>query len=199
MATYRNLECHIRGLTPSLMNNGRKANPLDEYATAIREIIKSKPRGGVLTEEQVAEVSRLEFLGALYVDDNGAPCWPGENLEAMLIAGAKKSTDGPKAKVGIIIDGNFPLVFDGPKDADALWADGRFSKTGPAKVQKARVMRTRPIFPAWELKFTISYDPDQTDKKGITKWLKAAGALVGLSDWRPKHGRFEVVSVKEAA
>ena len=34
------------------------------------------------------------------------------------------------------------------------------------------------------------------DVDDFRRWLADAGEFIGLSAWTPKHGRFEVVSVK---
>jgi hypothetical protein len=60
-------------------------------------------------------------------------------------------------------------------------------------------MRCRPIFPEWELKFTLHYLDKVINKKEIEQALEQAGLLIGLSDWRRRFGLFNVVSVKNGA
>jgi hypothetical protein len=57
-------------------------------------------------------------------------------------------------------------------------------------------MRTRPIFPEWELEFTVEYSPDLVQRDRLEEWVEVAGRQIGLSDWRPNYGRFEVVSAE---
>lgn len=54
----------------------------------------------------------------------------------------------------------------------------------------AKVMRTRPMFRHWSLKATAQFDPDVLNLRDIEEIAVDAGKLVGLGDWRPKHGRF---------
>jgi len=61
-------------------------------------------------------------------------------------------------------------------------------------VNKSRVMRTRPIFQDWALEFTVHYMPDVLNKEDITGFMNVAGKYIGLSDWRPKYGRFIIES-----
>lgn len=183
-------------MCPCIMNNGRKANPLDEFAMEIKAILSTRGRGKVLTEDQALEVMRLEFLGALYVNEDGQPCWPGENLEAMLLSAAKKQRRGDDCKIGLLVDGDWPLLYDGPQTATGLWEDVRFRKICMARIKGVPVQKCRPIFPQWELEFVVSFDPDVLDAKVIAAWLEIAGSRIGLSDWRPKFGRFEVLFVE---
>lgn len=197
MSDYKQVRCVIRGAVPCIMNNGRKANPMDEYAKAMRGILSTKGRGKVLSDDQAEELAKIEFLGGLYVDAQGHPCWPGENLEAMLLSAAKKHRRGDDCKIGILVDGDWPLTYDGPKTAEALWKDKRFRKVGMAKNKGVPVLKCRPVFPQWDLEFVVNYDPEVIDSETIKTWLILAGQRVGLSDWRPKFGRFEVLECEE--
>ena len=60
------------------------------------------------------------------------------------------------------------------------------------KVQKQRVMRTRPIFRDRSATFSILLDETQLDPRQVVDILHLAGRYVGLGDWRPRFGRFEV-------
>jgi hypothetical protein len=51
-------------------------------------------------------------------------------------------------------------------------------------------MRTRPIFRRWNLEATAHFDPDVLNLRDIEEVAADAGKLVGIGDWRPKHGRF---------
>ena len=57
-------------------------------------------------------------------------------------------------------------------------------------------MRCRPLFSDWELKFELDFDDETVNRDDVIQWLHVAGKKVGLSDWRPKFGRFEVVSIE---
>jgi hypothetical protein len=45
----------------------------------------------------------------------------------------------------------FPLIYDGPKDPEALWKEDRFRYRTTIVVARRRLPTTRPWFPAWEL------------------------------------------------
>jgi len=38
------------------------------------------------------------------------------------------------------------------------------------------------------------YNPDIINADDVNLWMEIAGAEVGLMDWRPKYGRFEIVA-----
>lgn len=186
---YEKLTFHISGLTPTIMHNGRLANPLDSYSKAIKEISGKKKK----TDADFAAMARLEWEASFYLDEKGRPCWPGENIERMVVDAAKKSKQGQSAKAGVYCDGLWPVKYNGPTDFDALWADENYRLCVGAKVNQSRVMRTRPIFHKWALEFDLHYLPDVVGPKELTNWVTLAGSIIGLSEWRPKFGKFEVV------
>jgi len=193
---YNALSCHIRGIVPCITNNGRLADPTNEFSKGMKAIYDAKGRGKVLSDDKMQELLRLQFLGALYTDDKGHPCWPGNNLETMFRSAARKTRRGKDSEIGIIVDGNWPLIYDGPKDPAKLWLDENFRLVTMAKRGQSPVLTCRPIFHKWELAFTVHYLPDILNQQTVADWLQTAGMVIGLSDWRPKFGRFEVLEVK---
>ena len=190
---YDVLNVQIRGLTPTIMHNGQLANPLNEWTRAIKVITSKSAKKK--TDADFLELTRLEWYGGIYVDDDGAPCWPGENIETMIKHAARSQSKGREVEKGLICEGNWPLIFDGPKTADELWESGDFVLTKAARVTQSKIMRTRPIFPDWELYFELRWNADYFNRDQLVHWLEVAGSDIGLSDWRPKYGRFEVLKV----
>lgn len=182
-------EVKLTGVSPLIMHNGLLANPLNPVVQAMKKISGKRNK----TEADFEELSKLEFNGGIYMGQNGdGPIIPAHVIEACIINGAKKSKDGMIAKAAVFVEENPPLLYDGPRDRDGLWADESFRFIVPVNVQRSKVMRTRPIFHDWSLEFTITYDDSQTDAAKIMMWLEAAGTQVGLCDWRPRYGRFVV-------
>ena len=187
------LNVHIRGIAPTIMHNGQTADPANEFAQAMKELTSKRSK----SKADFAEISRIEFLASLYLDESGHPAWPGENIEAMIRAAARKQSKGKDVESSLFSNGYWPLIYDGPKSPEKLYADKRFVKACLAvnPGAKTRIMRTRAMFPVWELKFTVNYDTDVIDAEQVTQWLAFAGQKIGLSDWRPRFGRFEVLAI----
>lgn len=183
-------EIEIKGLTPLIMHNGQLSDPLNEHTQALARLTSKRNK----TIEDHKAVSKCEWYGGLYVDEEGAPCLPGEVIEAALVEGAKKYKLGKAAKGGIIVVGNFALEYKGPKTADKLWADGGYLKRASVKVGTSRVIRSRPIFSEWACTFEVQWDEAVLkDERTVFEIVEAAG-MCGIGDWRPKFGRFEMVS-----
>jgi hypothetical protein len=187
--SYKKAEFTIVGIAPLLMNNAQKANPLNKFTKAIKEITA---KGKKKTDADLEALAKLEFMGALYLDGSARPAIPGECIEGMIRDGAKKSRRGKDVQCGIISDGVWPLEYEGPKEAETLWLDERFRDYRGVKVGQARVMRMRPKFPEWSVSFEVDYLDDVVNGSDLEKWIADAGMLCGLCDFRPRFGRFEL-------
>ena len=187
---FQELSISIKGVSPTLMHNGQLADPLNKFAKALKVVTSKRKK----TDDDHEEMARLEFLGSLYVTGDGKPCWPGECIETMFKQAARMSKLGKQVERGLWCDGDWPLDYKGPKDADSLWADERFRFTCGVKNpgSGSRVMRTRPIFRDWGLSFVVQFDPECLNESQVREFAETAGKYVGLSDFRPRYGRFQV-------
>lgn len=186
---YEEKKYQIQGVAPILLHNVQMADPLSEISKLIKEVSSKRKK----TEADHAELARLEWYGGLYLDKDKHIVIPGENIESMLVAAAKKNKLGSQFKAAIYSDGNWPLIYDGPKDIDKLWDCGKFINKTSVKIQQARIIRTRPMFSNWQLKFSVHYLSDTIDVKQLNEAVVIAGRIIGLCDWRPRFGRFEVI------
>lgn len=169
------------------MHRGGLANPLDPIAQQMRKISQKRDK----TEADLEELARLEWYGGLCTEQ-GKPCIPGEVVEATFIVAAKKKKRGRQAQAGVLCPSNYPLIYEGPTELEALWQDPTFRLTTGVRVQRNRVMRTCPRFWPWGCMIEIHYDPRLLNEREILDILMLAGEEVGFCDWRPKFGRFRV-------
>jgi hypothetical protein len=183
----------MTGTAPLLCNNVRKANPLDEYARAMKEITSKKDK----TDADHADLARLDFEGGLYIVPGVGPYLPGPNIERCIVDGGSISRKGPSVKRGLfVIDDEAQLIYDGPRDIEGLWEKG-FWWTTSARPQRATVQRTRPRFNEWAVEVFGELDPNVLSLVNLRSYLTTAGAMVGIGDYRPRYGRF-VATVEEA-
>lgn len=191
MDDFQRISVTLRGCAPLMMHNGRLANPLDPAAQALKAVSKGNAK-------DQTKISRAEFMGSLYLDENLAPCIPVDMVLAVVIAGAKKHKLGPQAKAAIFdVAGveTYPLQYKGPRTAEELYALEEFRDVRGVRVQQSRVMRTRPIFRKWSVEIELDYDSSVISREDIINALTAAGKLVGVGDYRPRFGRFTVEGV----
>jgi hypothetical protein len=178
----------LTGLTSIMFHNERLANPRDPRTIELKKLTSQKKKTPELNEQ----ISKLEWYAGLY-ESEGRVVIPADNILATLKQGARKRKLGKQAEAGVFSDVRFfPLDYDGPKEIDALWDDGRFFDYRGVKVQQARCMRARPRFDDWSVKIELFYDPEVLSKDDLIDALQDAGTLVGLCEKRPQFGRFSV-------
>lgn len=181
------LKFHILSVAPMIHHNAQLADPLNEWARKLKKITSKKKK----TDEDHEEMARIAWFGGLYMGEKG-PIVPAANLERMLRDAATKSKMGKQVQAGLLVLEDVPVIYNGPKDPEKMWASGKFSMRASCKVGQQRVLRTRPCWDEWELKFSVQFDESLLDAEQVTGFVELAGRIVGLGDWRPKYGRFEV-------
>lgn len=187
--SYKSLKFKIVGVAPLVMHNGQLSDPSNDWSKAIKRISGKRSK----TDADFEEMSRLEWYGGLYTD-GGKPCLPGFVVEAALTNAARKSKRGKQAQAGIICPGNYELRYDDEGPLDALWGQANHRLKLPVRVGQARVIRTRPKFDGWSAEIEVMFDPSQLNEQDVREIMVVCGDSIGLGDWRPKFGRFEVVS-----
>lgn len=179
----------ITGTSALLMHNARLADPLDPITKEKAKVSSKRKK----TEEDQELLSHLEWQGGLYWHDVVGPYLPGDNVFKALIEAARKSKDGKRVEQGLLIttDQN-PLAYDGPRTLEGMWEDKRFVHRCTVKQQMSRIVRTRPIFHSWRTQVEGRFDDSVLDHSDVESFAELAGKYIGVGDWRPKHGRFDV-------
>jgi hypothetical protein len=185
---YHTLRFRLISAAPLLCHNGQLADPLNDIARQMKEISGRRHK----TDADLEELARLEWYGSLYLDDDQQPCLPGEVLEAAFVEAAKRQRRGRQAQAGIICPANYLLEYDGPSELDELWQRPAFRLTVPARVKNNRIMRTRPRFLTWATTIVVQYDSSLLNPNEVGEIVRRTGSEIGIGDWRPKFGRFQV-------
>lgn len=172
----------IKGITPLMQHRFPMAGADDT----------SKKRTGVPDWKAEGET-------ALYRDEKGKIYEPSSHIEgALTIASRTLKIPGRRGATYAKLIGSAVSV-----EPDVIYhknvnyeIDAR-----PVVVQRARVVRYRPIFKNWELSFEVIVSDDQIPMEVIKLALDHAGQYVGLGDFRPgkggKFGKFMVTEFKE--
>jgi hypothetical protein len=130
----------------------------------------------------------------VYRDDSGQLCIPGENLRQSIIHAAKFRQDprSPrKSAMDLFKAALVPLTMLAPLGTK-VWD---FEDRRRAVVQRSGITRTRP---AMKVGWSVSYEiavilPEYVPKDVLHATLIDAGRLIGVCDFRPTFGRYQVV------
>lgn len=180
MTTKINVE--IKGVSPLLMHSPNGLKKSD--ATS---------RGAATYDPEI------EAKKALYLNQAGTICIPSSAVLGTIREGSKDRKVPGKGKKsykqyimsGITINPEMiPLDHKGDYEIDSR----------PVVIQRARIMRSRPRFDEWGIKFQIEILDDVYIKPPVLQEILGdAGRYNGLLDFRPQFGRFEVTKFEIAA
>lgn len=176
----------LTGTRPLLMHSDRFANPLDPMTKAHKELTKKRTK----TDQDHEDIAKSEWRGSLYYDEDKGPVLPEHVLFGAIHEGAKKSKLGKQFLPGVeLMEGEYPLEYDGPRDIEGLWNKG-FYDCRSVVVSRARLMRYRPMFRKWSVTIDVAFNPELVSKSQLVKAIRDSGEQCGIGDYRPKFGRF---------
>ena len=183
----KKIQVEITGETPLLMNSP-KAMLLEASGEVQGKLKKRDPK---IEAEKVAyrmEKSSKFKKGELYV--------PAEAIKGTLINAASYKKVGKYALRPIIAGGTRIQPRQIGLGTENYEIDAR-----TVVIQRARVVKQRPILNKWKINFEIIYNEKMIgDDKIIKQCLEEAGERVGILDFRPEHtgefGCFKVTKWK---
>ncbi len=190
--------CHIRGMAPLLFNRF----PDEDNPEGKSGAKKAK----LVADEQVHKslywVKEIPFKTFLKTHDGnghykipvGSIYQPAEHiLGAMVKAGAVFKLEGKKTYKDVVKGGFFVEPMKVPHIKNGLQKDWR-----PVVIPstRGRIMKGRGRLDEWELKFDLVCIDPRAEKDEVLAILKYAGSYIGIGDYRPRYGRFEVVDAK---
>jgi len=183
---------HFRwtGLAPLVMSNVRGVDPDDPLVIEIKKLTDKKAKD----TDTRQRITRMEWELSAYWDPKLGFYIPAENIEAALREGGAKSKKGKKIQAGAFVSGSqIPFLNQKYKTLDQAFADPAYRLRCAVRLPPrtgARVMKTRCRMPVgWVLEFTVECHPT-IDESVLEEAAEQCGLFVGLSNWRPKNGRF---------
>lgn len=145
-----------------------------------------------------------EWKAALYTDPKLGVVQPAVHIESAMIKaagdfqipGKGKKTYRDLFKSAVFVSPE--LVPHGLKGApDELLKKGKLRVDRRlVRIKGAGVERLRPRLDEWSLSFTVEIHDDQLHPDVVRDVLIHAGRFVGIGDFRPRHGRFDVIEFK---
>jgi hypothetical protein len=186
----------LQGVVPLLCHNGLLCDPFHGPARAMKEVTKKRTK----TEDDLLLLRKLEFLGGLYLDESGKPCLTADVILGLLSAAGAKLKSKKPIQAGVFTDEDFfPLEYPGSKDPETMYSKKEHVHVARAKVGTSAIMRVRPRFKEWKITFTLNIVTDVVDEKTVRDSLELAGRIVGLGDWRPRYGRYNLIAWEKVA
>lgn len=194
-------EVILTGLRPLKTHNAQLANPLNRFVIEMKKLTSIRKK----TEEHHRQISDLEFLGGLYLDEKNRPVVPSHMIEGMLYEAAKVYRKGKDLKGALdVLDDALlehsdsdPAKLVSNKTAEQLLKIPGYRVMPCVKVQQARIIRTHPFFRYWRFTFTMQLDTEMVEEAMFKEICIVGGRRIGLGDYRPKFGKFELAGFRK--
>lgn len=146
----------------------------------------------------------VEWKEYFYADFDNKIFQPASHIEGSMIKaavsfkitgkGRKTYKELFKAAVFVTPDEIYHNGYTVPDDLDLDADKPLYLDMRPVVIQRSRVVRIRPAFaPGWKLDFDIEVIDDEVHHNLLQDVLTHAGKTVGIGDYRPRFGRFNVV------
>lgn len=142
----------------------------------------------------------------VYRDQDGHICIPGRYLIGSMIDprnGAAKYRQDPRSprksaldlyKAGVVALTELAQIrsASSPDEATQVWD---YLDSQRVMVQRQGITRVRPAFlPGWRAEFQLMVlTPEYISPRDLHECLSMAGRLVGIADFRPSYGRFNII------
>ena len=180
----KTVECEITGVAAMLQHR---------FAAEEHGVNKSRGKKKTYVPEEEAEK-------ALYRSPDGTIYQPSEHILSSLIKAAVNFTyEGKKSfkdcvKAGVIVEPDAISLLDAKGETRTTWDE--IDARG-VLVQRARVIRWRPKFNQWKLRFKLTIINDDQINTATLKDILEMGGRTGLGDYRPRFGRYTITKWQE--
>ena len=185
-------EVSIKGMDSLLMNK-------------MPDLSVPKTKKSNQTKIDPVELEQMIWRDKAYYDESGNVYIPGENIHECLKDAAKYwgqriPGEGQKTYTDVvtksIICENLNLGIN--KDSDKLIPYGKAVNGNPSRGKKsgAKVYKIRPLIRPWGGTFRMHIFDGRLSQEVLKVILSYAGTFIGLCDWRPTFGRFELVEIR---
>lgn len=169
------IEVHVRGVRPLLQN---------KFPEESKNNLPSKK--GKNYDDRAEAEKRLEK------NNDNIICQPASHFEAAMIRSAVEfKFEGRKSYKDLFKGGVFVSPDMIPHKKQKYTIDKR-----PVSVNRSKIWRCRPRFEKWELAFQVTILDDRIQPRTVKDVLENAGKYLGIGDYRPRFGLFEIVKFK---
>lgn len=185
----KTIKIRVTGLSPLLQHDDKTANPFNPFTKRLKEISGKRKK----TEDDLLDMARIEWEASLYYTPDAGYFIKAECFEGTFLAAAKAFKQGTTFKQAVAIPSNPVFEFKHSKlSPDQLFAMDEYKDFRTVKVMNSKVLRCRPIFTNWACTVELWYDELRFDESDMIRIVEYAGKYIGVCDYRPKFGRFNV-------
>lgn len=191
----KNLKYQIEGIATLLMHSDVTANPLHHFTKELKSLTGKRKK----TDEDYEKIARVEFIASLYYKKDSGYYMPAKNVDATLLASAKMFKQGVLWKQAAFVENDSPFIFPQnmlPPDDLYDYENGLYRDMQTVKIGQAKTVRCRPAFNVWDFQISLIIDEAKLNEREVDQIVENAGKYVGICDYRPRYGKFNVKKIK---
>jgi len=186
------LKLEINGESPLLQHDDKTANPFNPFTKRLKEISGKRKK----TEDDLLAMAEIEWEASLYYNQKDGYHIKAECFEGTFLSAAKAFKLGQVFKQSVSVPINPKLNF---RDNTLLPADlfkkDEYKDFRTVKISTSKILRCRPIFQEWSCTVEVWFDEVRIDEIDLMQILNYSGKYIGVCDYRPKFGRFNLKKI----
>ncbi len=173
---YR-VEIELEGVCPMLFHRWNN------------ESVAAKARAKKGSQEKKTD----DIESFMWKDEKGFVCLPGEYVRQSVIHASKYEQD-PRSPRKSLMDLMKAALVSLTELASLGVKEPDFTDMRRVVIQKSAITRSRPAMRAgWKAKFVLQINlPEYVPAQRLNQLIQQAGRIIGLADFRPSFGRFQV-------
>lgn len=191
----KSLHYKVEGISTLLMHSDVTANPLHPFTKELKLLTGKRKK----TDEDYIKIAETEFIASLYWKKNFGYFMPAKNVDATLLASSKMFKQGTLWKQAAFVESDSPFIFP-QNNLSPLelfqFNEGEYADYQTVKVGTSKTVRCRPAFNVWSFDISIIVDEAKLNEREIDQIVENAGRYVGVCDYRPRYGKFNVKKMK---
>lgn len=191
----KSIKFRITGTCPLMLNNPQTANPMNEYAKALKALTSKRKK----TDEDQDEIFHIKFLSSCYTNKKGQYILPANMVAKSFEAGAKENKLGAKFQRSVFVLDDMLLKFeDNGCTPEELWQNHSetYVDIRVVGIMQSKVATSRLIIPEWSCEGELHFDESQLNKSEIWLAMTNAGLRYGVGTYRQCYGRYKVEEIK---
>lgn len=178
----------LTGTKPMLQHNARLVDPLEPLA---RELAKVSGKTKKSDSDHLLMMD-IEARASVYPTDDGLVGLPTANVYRSIQEGARRFKMGKHVERALVFDDVVEhVLIDGETvSVDDFLKDVANISRMPVRVQRNKVMRSRPILRGWQSTHFFELDHVQLNLEKLEQAIEMAGRVIGIGDFRPRYGTY---------
>ena len=176
------LKFRFESVSPLLQHDDKMANPFNDYTKRMKAISSKRKK----TDDDLMEMARIEWMASLYHTERKGYYMKAECIEAAMLAAAKDKKLGKAFQAAVSVPDDPVFHFEHESlPPEELFRMDAYRDFRTVKVQRANILRCRPIFCDWHCDVDIWYEESRWNERELKDVVDFAITGLNSVDSKP--------------